>query len=342
MRTTNITYAILIAATFGSVLPKAKACSCVFLNNDSQQMIVGRTFDLYIDDKPRLVFYPRGAERSGAEGANNAVHWVSKYASIGVLSLEEGNSDGLNEKGLAAHLLYLDGTKYEPTDERPIIASPATWAQYVLDTCATVPDALAALAKVRVAEIKAAGRDWPLHLAMEDASGDSAIIEYVNGKMVVLHGKEYTVMTNEPSMDVQLANRSKYKLFGGSLAMPGDIDPASRFVRASSYLKTMAKPANADEAALYVLGVMRTTMVPQGAEDTGHSGAADTWPTRWTTISDLHNRRMYFQSAGSPNIPWVDLEKLAASTEMLSVLAGPSLHGEISGQFTKFTPKQKD
>ena len=302
-------------------------------------MIVGRTFDLYLDDKPRLVFYPRGVARSGAEGVPNAVQWVSKYASINVISLNEGNSDGLNEKGVAAHLLYLDGTQYEPTDSRPIISSPATWAQYVLDDFATVPEALDGLSKLRVASIPAAGREWPLHLAIEDANGDSAIIEYVKGKMVVLHGKEYTVMTNEPTMDKQLANLKRYKLFAGNLAMPGDIDPESRFVRASSYLKTLPKPANSDEAVAYMFGVMRTTSVPYGAEDTGHSGAADTWPTRWTTMVDLDNKRLYFHSTASLNIPWIDLSKLAGSTDVLSIVPDAGLKGEISGQLTKYNPE---
>ncbi|MFK5073457.1 linear amide C-N hydrolase, partial [Klebsiella pneumoniae] len=86
------------------------------------------------------------------------------------------------------------------------------------------------------------GQEWGLHVAIEDTTGDSAVFEFVKGKLVVHHGKEYTVMTNEPPLAEQLVNVKRYKLFGGKEAMPGDIDPSSRFVRAASYLKTLPQP----------------------------------------------------------------------------------------------------
>ncbi len=43
-----------------------------------------------------------------------------------------------------------------------------------------------------------------LHLALEDAAGDSAIIEHLDGKPVVHHGSQYRVMTNDPPYDEQL------------------------------------------------------------------------------------------------------------------------------------------
>ncbi|HEY5206095.1 MAG TPA: linear amide C-N hydrolase [Roseiarcus sp.] len=37
------------------------------------------------------------------------------------------------------------------------------------------------------------------HLALADASGDSAIFEYISGKLVIHHDRKYTVMTNSPT-----------------------------------------------------------------------------------------------------------------------------------------------
>jgi len=39
-----------------------------------------------------------------------------------------------------------------------------------------------------------------VHLAIEDASGDSAIIEYISSKPVIHHGREFKIMTNDPPM----------------------------------------------------------------------------------------------------------------------------------------------
>jgi penicillin V acylase-like amidase (Ntn superfamily) len=33
---------------------------------------------------------------------------------------------------------------------------------------------------------------WALHLTVEDADGDSAIMEFANGELIVHHGREFT------------------------------------------------------------------------------------------------------------------------------------------------------
>jgi len=340
MKRLGIILGLCLAAISIWQAPSAQGCTRLFLNLDPQQMIVGRTYDLYRDDAPRLVYFPRGIKRTGA-ALTNAVHWVSKYASVGITSFDACNSDGMNEKGLAAHLLYLDGSKYAANDGKPAIANMA-WAQYVVDNYATVKEALEGLAKVQVINRQAIGRDWPLHLAMEDATGDSAVIESVNGKLVVYHGKEFTVMSNEPAFDVQLANLKKHKLFGGNLPMPGDIDPLSRFVRAASHLKTLPKAQNSDEAVVFMGGVVRTIMIPFGAVDTSGGNAEDVWPTRWATLSDLSHKRFYFLSTRSPSVVWVDMDKLAAASDLLAIVPNPGLSGDLSSLLTKFTPEQKE
>ncbi len=213
---------------------EADACSRVFWNGNKQAQVVARTMDLYMSDEAQLVFYPRGMERQGASGAD-ALRWRAQYASVAVTALGMGTSDGLNEHGLAVHLLYLHDTKYEARDQRPALPN-ALWAQYVLDNCRTVVESLAKLRNVQIVSVSAGGRQWPLHLAIEDAGGDSAIVEFVDGKEVVHHGKQFTVMTNEPPLQQQLENLAKYKPFGGKRTLPGDIDPASRFVRAATFV----------------------------------------------------------------------------------------------------------
>ena len=42
------------------------------------------------------------------------------------------------------------------------------------------------------------GRPANMHLVISDASGDSAVFEYVDCKLVIHHGKQYRVVTNSP------------------------------------------------------------------------------------------------------------------------------------------------
>lgn len=177
------------------------------------------------------------------------------------------------------------------------------------------------------------GKQWPMHLAISDAEGDSAIFEFVDGKPVVHHGRQFTVMTNEPPLETQLRNIRNYKLFGGTKALPGDIDPESRFVRAASFLKTLPPAKSAPEAIAGVQSIARNVAVPKGAKDTSGAEAVDEWPTLWFTLADATNKTYIFHSAASPNVYWVDLTKVdfstAAGSHMLDAY-DPSLVGDIS------------
>ena len=70
--------------------------------------------------------------------------------------------------------------------------------QYLLDQADSVSEALALLDGIEIVMVSAHGHDATIHLALEDASGDSAIIEFDRGNQVVHHGREFTLMTNDP------------------------------------------------------------------------------------------------------------------------------------------------
>lgn len=326
------------AITASLVQNSASACSRI-LSNTNGTAVVARTMDLYIPDHARIMIYPRGIARDGAVADGNTARWTSKYGSVAVNSLGLATSDGMNEKGLVANLLYLHGTQYEKRDERPGLAN-AQWVQYLLDLSATVAEALAELEKIQVVSVTAASREWPLHISISDASGDSAVIEFVNGVKVVHRGQDTAIMTNEPPLDWQLNNLKKYKYFGGTDSLPGDIDPASRFVRASAFMKTVPTPKSSVDALEAVYSIIKTVSVPEGAHDTSGGGdTVDNWPTLWTSLADSINRLYFFQSSGSPNMFWIDLGKIdfAESTPVRFVPGDDlSLNGEVSKQLMMF------
>jgi len=290
--------------------PNAMACSRILWNDNNQANVVARTMDLYMSDKAEMVVSPRGLEREGMTGDDNAARWTSRYGAATVTAFGIAATDGLNEAGLAANLLYLTGSEYAERDVKSPGVANVMLAQYVLDNFATVADALEGLRSVQVVAIEVVGRTWPLHLSIADRSGDSAVIEFIDGKMVIHHGRDVTVMTNEPTYKEQIANLSNYKPFGGDLSLPGDIDPLSRFVRASTYLKTLPAPKSAVEAVAGAYSVARNVAVPFGARDSSDTGAEDTWSTLWFAIADTSNRRYFFQSTRSPNLYWVDFTKV--------------------------------
>ena len=115
--------------------------------------------------------------------------------------------------------------------------------QYLLDQAGTVTEALGLLDGIEILMVSAHGHDATLHLAMEDATGDSAIVEYVEGKRVVHHGRQFTLMTNDPTYDEQLALLAKQDFSHPSreMPLPGNVNPVDRFQRAAYYAEDGAR-----------------------------------------------------------------------------------------------------
>ncbi len=322
----------------------ADACSRLLWNTNNKAVVSARTMDWAHQFDDYLFIYPRGIKMDGGTD-KNPVKWTSKYGSLGNsvygyaqkhgFGIHDTVTDGINEKGLTVHLLYLEGTQYEAPDDRPTL-SYMRWCRYLLDNFATVKEAVAGIQKVRVVAVPFGGEKLGLHVAMEDPSGDSAIIEYINGNEVIHHGKQYTVMTNDPAYNVQLENIKRYKGFGGDEALPGTVEGDDRFVRLTHYVKHLPEPKDADEAAGFVLSAINTVVVPFGAPYTGRSGDAGVYPTWWTSVTDVTNRVYYFNWAMNPNIIWVELDRLDFNKGTPVKWLNPrkqALAGDVSNSF---------
>jgi choloylglycine hydrolase len=181
-----------------------------------------------------------------------------------------------------------------------------------------------------------------IHLSVTDASGDSAIIEYIGGKPVIHHDRRYQVMTNSPVFEEQLALNRYWERMDGAMVLPGTHQSEDRFVRASYYLKRLGD-AETDERKQVagVMSVMRNVSVPWGAPDPLHPNIA---PTYWRTVLDHGRRIYYFESALSPYVVGVDLTKIdfAPGSGIRSIaLEGEKayqLSGDISGKLKPGEP----
>lgn len=323
--------AVILPLLFSS---HAFSCTAVFANDKGNNKVVARTTDLFISDEPLILSQPRGKTHAG-EAGENSLSWTSKYGSLVVTAFHTSTvTDGLNEKGLAAHLLYLTGTEYSPSKSTAPKISNLLWAQYILDNFATVDEAIKGTRNLHLVATKVKGRTWPIHLAIEDASGDSAVIEFIQGKETIYHGEQYRVLTNEPAYNIQLANLKNYQGFGGKRSLPGDSDPLSRFVRVATYLKTLPTSNTEIDAVAGILSVIRSAMVPFGAVDTSGNKTEDAWQTRWVSVADVTNRVFFFNSTSAPNIIWFDLKKMNFS-EKAPVLSIDPVDIRLVGDVTQ-------
>lgn len=329
------------------------ACSRVLSANNGQAILVGRNMDWPENVDSALWFLPKGIKRSGlADG--NALVWSAKYDSLIVASSIKGQSfaaDGINEKGLEANLLWLNESDYGKRKKSRQGLSIALLAQYVLDNYATVEEAVQAIEKEQfqivdinipmyIPTIGTTITKASLHLALADKTGDSAIIEYINGKPVIYHDRNYTIMTNSPTFDKQQENLKQYQGFGGDKPVPGTSQATDRFVRASFYLKNLPQPNNLREALANMLSVTRNASQPfiVSLDPKNPYTAA----TIWRTVGDLTNGYYYYESTISPYLVWADFAGFNSATEAmkLDLIKNPDYHGNVSNLFQKADPTE--
>ena len=330
----------VFATLSGSVVDSAACTRAVYFGLEGQT-VTGRSMDWVEDMQTNLWAFPRGMERDGGLGPGS-LSWTSQYGSIVASVYEGGTADGMNEKGLVANLLYLAESEYPAADDpRPGVCITA-WAQYLLDNFATVDEAVAEVRRgaFRVVPVAAPnGMVGTVHLSISDATGDSAIFEYVDGKLVVHHGREYQVMTNSPTYDKQLAINEYWKEFDGAVMLPGTVRAADRFARASYYINACQQSAEAREAVAATFSVMRNVSVPRGIRK---KGAPNLSSTLWRTVADQNNRVYYYEDTNSPGVLWVKLDKIAfgpgSGVRKLTLSGKPETIGDQSANFEKSEP----
>ena len=336
-----ITSLLLLSIT---LIPDADACTRVVYKGPNSTIITARSMDWKDKIPANLWIFPRGMERNGETGSNSLT-WISKYGSIVASAWDIATADGMNEKGLVANILWLAESIYPEFDTtgQDKGLSIAASAQYELDNFATVDEAVTELSKeefVVVSEyIPGTDRFTTLHLSISDATGDNAIFEYIDGKLVIHHSPSYQVMTNSPIFEKQLAINTYWEGIPGTIMLPGTNRAADRFVRASYYIHAIPQTDNTRVAVASVFSVIRNCSVPYGISSKDEPNISS---TRWRSVSDHKNLVYYFETVLTPNTFWVDMKKIDfsenASPKKLVVGDEKTYEGDVSGSFINSAP----
>lgn len=317
---------------------QSEACTRVVYEGPEGMTATGRTMDWKEDPQTNLYIFPRGMKKKGAE-SSATIHWTSKYGSVVAAGYDIGICDGMNEKGLVANLLFLPESVYETEDDERPIMGLSIWTQYVLDNFATVKEAVNELKNDR---FRIDAPDLPngvksrLHLAISDSSGNSAIIEYLDGHVSIYEGKQYQVLTNSPAYNLQLAINDYWKQVGGLNMLPGTNRSSDRFARASFYINAVSQTADPEIAVPTVFSVIRNVSVPFGIStpDSPHISS-----TRWRTVCDQKDLVYYFEKTVPMAVMHVNLKEIDFSKDsgerVLKLTDGKNYEGNVTSEFVK-------
>lgn len=344
MKITNpmLTFLLFAIGVFAAI--DAMACTRVVYKGPDQTVLTGRTMDFSIDIPANLWIFPRGMKRSGQVGPAS-ITWTSRYGSVVASSWDIATPDGMNEKGLVANLLWLVKSQYPLFDTKGQKKglTIAAWAQYALDNFATVAEAVEAFRKeeftIVTDFIPETDKFTTVHLSLSDLTGDSAILEYINGRLVIHHNPAYQVMTNDPVFEEQLAIKGYWEQIPGTTFLPGSNRAPDRFVRASYYIKAIPQTSDLRIAAASVFSVIRNVSVPYGISTPNQPHISN---TRWRTVADQKHLVYYFENVLTPNVVWVDLKKADFSADApvkkLSLDRGQVYAGEANSFFEESKP----
>jgi penicillin V acylase-like amidase (Ntn superfamily) len=239
-----------------AMAPSALPCTTFCMARDGE-VLFGRNYDFEIG-QGYVMTNRRGLLKTSMAGT---LHWSARFGSVTFNQWgREFPMDGMNEAGLVVALMWLDETVY-PRDERPSLRV-LEWIQYSLDNFGSVAELLA-----RIEETRIAG-GTPLHYLVMDATGDSATIEYLEGRLVVHRGA--VALAND-----SYSRSSSYLTTLGS-RVPTSSSSLDRFARASMLVRTLQPGVN---AAFEIL------------DDVAQRGA-----TRWSVVYDAARRELWWVS----------------------------------------------
>lgn len=297
------------------------ACTTFMLAHDGES-VVGKNHDWMVDDG-LIIVNKRGVLKTAAYGKQvkgRPAEWVSKYGSVTFNQYgRELPSGGMNETGLVVEEMTLVETRYSEPDSRPAINS-LQWIQYQLDNFSTVAEVIASDSNVRIISGMGAG----LHYFCTDSKGDSAVIEFLNGKQVchIKDSLRFNVLTNSTYTDsVSFFEKHEKK---EPHPMPIGNASSSRFIRAAS----MVEKYNLESSKPlidYAFDILSN--VSQGI------------PTKWRIVYDLKNFRIYFQTYGNPQKRFFDFNSFDLSCEEpVKVLdINVNFKGDVTYHFKDYT-----
>lgn len=166
-------------------------CSTFVAQNEEGDTLFGRNFDMYDSPAMMVTTQPDNGYRS-ISMVNLAYVGYSKeklpYSVLDRVLAMTGPYvpvDGMNEKGLAVSVMLIDT---EPTNQvsDKVDITTTTAIRMMLDKAATVEEAVSLLQQYDMHS----SANSSYHFLIADASGQSALVEYIGSEMSVLWGEK--------------------------------------------------------------------------------------------------------------------------------------------------------
>lgn len=293
-------------------------CTAMTMQTTEGEAFFGRTMDFSFPLDPELYIVPRHhVWRNNRKSAKI----FNQYSFIGI-----GQDisdlifvDGVNEMGFAAAALYFPGyAHYEEIDypdTNKISIAAIELVNFLLGMCASVSQAEAIMQKITIigVEDSLTNSVAPLHWMVTDKSGRSMVIENTESGLH-LYDNPIGVLSNSPDFHWHLTNlrnflnlspnQSEKEQWGeveltpfgqgcGTIGLPGDYSPPSRFVRTSFQKSHTPTPSSGREAVITAFHIMEGVSIPKGIVTT-QRGTDDF--TQYTAFMNINTGEYFYKT----------------------------------------------
>ncbi|MCP4677555.1 MAG: linear amide C-N hydrolase [Deltaproteobacteria bacterium] len=312
-------FAATICLTLLTALPDGTARACTsFCQETPHGPVMAANLDLLVPADGLVFVNRRGIAkenfREGIDGRKRK--WTSLYGSVTFNVAGRGFAwSGMNEVGLVVSSAEDRSSEYpEPDNRAPF--DLGSWIQYVLDNFATVQEAILVDDSVR----PVTDGDSPSHFLIADAKGDSAALDYVDGKLVVYTDKSLPVT----AMSNMSYGRALEALKRGGprwwWSNPGR--SAERFATAASRMASFPGDSDTNEIE-YVFHTL--------------GQVADQY-TQWSVGYHIGKRKIWFRTTKSPAAKYFSLDDFDFSCEapLLMLDVHTNARDDVGASFTPY------
>jgi choloylglycine hydrolase len=206
---------------------------------------------------------------------------------------------------------------------------------------------------------------FPLHFAINDASGKGIVVEYVAHQLNIYDNK-VGVMTNSPTYDWHMNNLNNYVNLAplnppdvidntvtfaatgqgyGMLGLPGDISPPSRFVKTTVLTRTALPVDDAGGALNLAEHIINNVDIPRGfARELNNGNKPTNDITQWVVFKDLTNKKFYYRTYGDMSLRSIALSGIDFSENaprLMMPIADMNTIRDVTHDFIKSTSNKE-
>lgn len=263
-------------------------CSAFVTNKGN--VFLAKNFDWDLGDGI-IVFNPGNKIKRSIYSKESSYTWTSRYSSITFNHLGVNQPlGGMNETGFTVEELSTWPVEY-PDGNNAV--SEFEWIQYQLDNFSTVNECVANIEETAISKFC-----FNLHFIIADSTGNSAAVEFVNGKANVYKGNSFPVpaLTNNNYPELlrylSLIPASHYK----ELDISGSQD---RFLKIMLLLK---EEYNSGEIVRYsdAMNLLDSVSVRD---------------TKWSIVYDIRKRKIYYKTGAYNRLKSLSFSKLKKISE---------------------------